>query len=51
VNPGDSRKKSGYSGKSEESGVSIPEFPGFTPETLTHNAAGTIHPNREILQI
>jgi hypothetical protein len=35
----------------EYPGFSTPEFPGFVPETLTHNAAGTIHPNREMLQI
>jgi hypothetical protein len=28
---------------------SSPEFSGFTPKTLTHNAAQVIHPNFEIL--
>jgi hypothetical protein len=39
MNPGDSEKKSGHSGKSGEFGFSTPEFLGFIPETLIHNVA------------
>jgi hypothetical protein len=49
MNPGDSGEKPGHSGKSGESGFSSPEFPGFIPETLTHNAAHINQPNCEIL--
>jgi hypothetical protein len=49
MNPGDSGKKSGYFGKSGESGFPTPEFPGFIPETLIHNAAQIDHPNSEIM--
>jgi hypothetical protein len=44
MNPGDSGKKSGYSGKSGESGFSNPRVSG-----LIHNAAQIDHPNSEIM--
>jgi hypothetical protein len=43
------KKKSGHSGKSRSPGFSSPEFPGFIPETLSHNTAQINHPNYEIL--
>jgi hypothetical protein len=49
MNPGDSGKKFGYSGKSGESGFFNPGVSGFYTEALIHNAAQIDHPNSEIM--
>jgi hypothetical protein len=48
MNPGDSGKSPDTPGSPESPGFSTPEFPGFIPETLIHNAAQIDHPNSEI---
>jgi hypothetical protein len=51
MNPETSGKSPNTPKSPESSGFSTPEFPGFIPETLIHNATQIDHPNSEIMQI
>jgi hypothetical protein len=49
MNPRDSGKNLDTLECLESPGFPTPEFPGFIPETIIHNAAQIDHPNREIM--